>query len=81
MRIRQRVEQHAIDDGKKRRVRADAERESEDGDGGEAGRFEEHPDGITKSCHSVVIDPFYSQVGVEVTVARGGTGIISYPLF
>ena len=46
MRIRQRVEQNAVDDGKKRCVRTDPEHESENGDRGEARRFKEHAKGV-----------------------------------
>jgi hypothetical protein len=46
MRVWKRVQQHAIDDGKKCGVRADPEGESKNGDRGEARRFEEHPKGV-----------------------------------
>src|SRR5579859_4469256 len=47
MRIRQWIEQHAIHDRKKGGVRADAQGQSENGDGGERGRFGEHSKGVT----------------------------------
>ena len=39
---RQRAEQHGVDDAEDRGVRADSQREREDGDGGEAGMAREH---------------------------------------
>lgn len=46
MRIWQRIQQYAVQDRKERRVGADAQRESENGNGGEARRLSEEPDRI-----------------------------------
>src|SRR5206468_2889576 len=53
-RIRQRLEQHAIDDAEDRRVRPDAEREREHGHGGEAGDFQQLTNGVAKVVHTSV---------------------------
>ncbi len=42
LRIRQRIQQHAVDNGEERGVCADGEGESEDGDGGEGWGFRQH---------------------------------------
>jgi hypothetical protein len=46
MGIRQGVEQDAIDNGEKRRVRPNPKRQSENGNSGEAGRLQEYPNGV-----------------------------------
>ena len=43
-----RPEQDGIDDAKDGGVSADAERQGQDGDGGEGWLFRQHPQGITK---------------------------------
>ena len=48
IRKRQRPEQHGIDDTKDGAVRSDAEGKREDGDDGEAGCLEQHPEGVFK---------------------------------
>ena len=48
MGIRERVQQHAIDDGKQRRVRADGEGERKYGDGREAWIFAEHSERVAE---------------------------------
>jgi hypothetical protein len=52
----QRPQQHAVDDRKDRRVRADAQRERENGDRREAGLLEQHP----KSVPNVLPERFHS---------------------
>ncbi len=49
--IRQRPEQHAIDDAEDRRVRPDAQREREHGDGGEAGVLQQLAEGEFEVLH------------------------------
>ena len=46
--IGERVEQHAVDDGEERGVRADAEREGEHGGRREAGRLEQHANRVAQ---------------------------------
>src|SRR5580658_8536250 len=60
MGIGQRVEQHTFDDGKKRGIRADSKRESDDCNGSETWRFEENPDRVTqilRQCHWSILFP------------------------
>ena len=51
--IRQRTQKDRVDDAEERDVRADSEREAEDGDQREAGRLEQLTDGVTHSRTSV----------------------------
>jgi hypothetical protein len=46
--VGQRIEDDSVDDGEERGIGADAEGQGEDGDGGEAGGFEEHAQGVTQ---------------------------------
>ena len=50
-RVRQGTEQHGIHDAEDRRVRSDAQRESEHGHGGEAGILQELAQGVAKVVH------------------------------
>ncbi|PYQ99584.1 MAG: hypothetical protein DMF96_06480 [Acidobacteria bacterium] len=50
---RQRAEHQGVDQAENRSVRADAEGEREDGDGGEAGRAAHHAEGIAEILHGV----------------------------
>src|SRR5579871_6238768 len=54
MRIGNRIEQHGVDDGEEGSVRADAERQSEDGDGGEARTFAQCPSGEARILSTFV---------------------------
>ena len=48
VRVRQRIQEHAVDDGEERGVGADAERQGEDGDDAKRRRLEEHAEGEAK---------------------------------
>ena len=54
MRVGNWIEQHRVDDGEKRRVRADAERERQDRDGGEAGALAQCANGEAKILQKFV---------------------------
>ena len=43
---RQRPQQHRVDQAEDRRVRADAQRQRQDGDEAESGALDEHPEGV-----------------------------------
>ena len=49
--IRERAQEHGIDDAEDRRVRADPEPEREDHDGREGGTLDESAKGIAKIAH------------------------------
>jgi len=53
IRIRQRPQQHAVDDAEDRGGRADAERQRQHGDGGEPGRLDELTDGVADVSNRV----------------------------
>ena len=53
MRIRQRLEQHAFDNAEDGGGGADAERECENGDGGEAWTLAEHAQAVANSLHQI----------------------------
>ena len=49
--IRERLEQHGVDDAEDRRVGTDAETERQDDDGREAWALEEPADGVSEIAH------------------------------
>ena len=76
LRVSQRPEDHAVDDGEDRRVGPDAERQRQDGDEGESRRPQEVPDGVTE-----VLD----QGGHDVEIIRarpapGSRGFVATPI-
>lgn len=65
---RQRGEQHLVDETEQGRVRADAERERQHGDGGEAGVFPQQAQGETKVIHWFVVRGPWSVVSRQLSV-------------
>ena len=60
--IRQRTQEDRVDDAEERDVRADAEREAEDGDQREAGRLEQLTDRVTDLGHAASVTRVYRAV-------------------
>ena len=59
MRIRQGVEQDAVDNGEKRGVRPNPKRQGENGNSGEAGRLRSIRMAYSKSCDRIGMAAFY----------------------
>src|SRR5262245_2343607 len=83
--VRKWIEEHYIDDAEERRVRADAERQRDDGNQGEPGFLHQHPDAVMQVL-SQFFEPsptphlarhLFDQTDVAEFSARRGPGFLS----
>ncbi len=80
-RIWQRTQQHGIDDAEDRRVRADAQRQREDGNQGESGILQQHSRAVTKILQQVLDEADSSHIAAFLlsllNTAQGAQGSVA----
>src|SRR6185503_2543484 len=69
---RKRPQEHRVDDGEDRGVGADAERQREDGHGGETRAREQHADGVAKIAHRLDYGSRRTVMGSTAAARRAG---------